>query len=683
MALTPKLRKLLALSATLATAVTLALSGVVAGIGALYDPSAMPNPNWVPALGLHLYLASPLFAAAATVMIVAPGMAVLWRMDPGPSGWPSLVVRGFLASYLLRFVAHSAVKLAVGSMSALAFWLVEGCLVAVVLWALLGTKDTGSEGRPAASQRTASGEGAEAPEPSATTASGVEQLGLLVAVPAVAAILLAPMLFWQDLNGDGVETLYMGWAMSDFVLPRFVGGSGFLGLGAGMTAMAPPVGWFVQMLGPSEAAARMVLLVYLPVVAFAVIALAEHASDGLSRIQRSAVLVMLVAFTTVLVYSATYSDYVPDAAAPAGLELLTLLCLSGMVLCLWEGRRTAFLAFVAVGFMARPTALMLVGLMVVATLVVLRGPERARMLRDLGWALAVCAGLLVLFEKVLLAQLGEGDPGYPSGSMVERYQYLRFTDVRRIAWAAVPGGIVGFVGLFALRAHDRYSRQLAIVLLLYFLAFFVPAFVALHHFVPVMALPLAVYLRTWKTSKAAYVAVAGAAVGVALVWPQTFDVQRPNRELGSRIEFRGLDLLEATAQHRSSQRLLDGASLLFPPSWDVADAAEERIDGGLAFAYYGATAPRGAREIDYVVAFETEAEPPGFVRVGERDGIVAYVRSEATWARDRTTAPSTRFGAPLFRVDRATSFEFIGARDGAYDLNLRDMPVIWRLFPGG
>lgn len=685
-ALTPKFRKLLAAVVTLATVVTLALSDVVAGIGALYDPSAMPNPYWVPALWLQLYVASPLFAAAATVMIVAPGMAVLWRLDPRPSGWPSLVVRGFLVSYLLRFLAHSGVKVAMGSMSTLTFWLVESGLVAVVFWALWRSGDSGCDAHAEAADRSEADASAvgETGEPSspASAGGGASQLGLLLAVPAAGAVLLVPMLYWQDLNGDGVETLYMGWAMADVVLPRFVGGSGFLGLGAGMTAMAPPVGWFVQMLGPSEAAARMVLLVYLPVVAFAVIALAEHASDGLSRLQRCAVLIMLVAFTTVLVYSATYSDYVPDAAAPAGLELLTLLCLSGMVLCLWEGRRTGFLAFVAVGFLARPTALLLVGLTVVATVLVVRGPERTRMLRDLGWALALCAGFLVLFEKVLLAQLGDGDPGYPSGSMVERYQYLRFTDLRRFAWAAAPGGIVGFVALFAFRAHDRYAKQLAIVLLAYFLAFFIPAFVALHHFVPVMALPLAVYLRTWKSPEATCLAVAGAAVGVLLVWPQTFEVQRPNRELGSRIEFRGLELLETTAEHRTSLRLLDGVSLLFPPSWDVANAAEERIDGGLAFAYYGETTPRGPAEVDYVLAFEDEPEPQGLVRVADRDGIVAFVRNEATWARDRTTPPSTRFGAPLFRVDRATSFEFIGARDGAYDVNLRDLPVIWRLFPG-
>jgi hypothetical protein len=517
----------------------------------------------------------------------------------------------------------------------------------------------------------------------AVPAGPPRRLALVGAIPALVTLVLIPQIFWQDLTVDGLEALEIGWSLKDFIVPRFPNDTGFMGLGIGMLSMAPPVSWFIQLLGPTEAAARLPLVLYLPVVAFLLIGLAEHGRDReLDRTGEAMILLVLTGLVAVMAFSATYDAYSADVSAPTAFETLTLACLAGALLALWEGRRVTFFAFVILGYFARPTALMLVLLLGVVTVALYRGEERKRMLLDIGMGLSLCVVSALVYEKVYLQWASGGSMSYGSESVLFRYRYLRFFDLRRLLWVMIPGGFLGFLALFAFRRHDRFSRQLSAVVLLYFLAFFVPAFVALHHFVPVMVLPVVVLLRTAGEAPGwlRHLALTGCVVGVLLSLPRSLHVDRSSRAIGARMAFGVGDYLGTPNEHRAALDARTAIFELFPATWDVDDRSRVLVGAPLPFLYYSARSGVSLDDADYAILPEAAAAPDGFSEAGRADGAVAYFRSRRVWEADLADTPPVEFGNPLFVLPRETLFWFMGVPAGAYDLHMGTVPVLWRFF---
>jgi len=650
-------------AAVASLALTALLSPSVAGIVFLFGDGLPAHPYFVPSHWLLLYVVSPLFAAAAVVMLLAPGVLLVLGSGGGrPRSWTSVVASGFLVAYGLRLLLHSVPKMAGGSLTPGLFWSVEGILMGVGAAGLWIGWRRGRLRMPYGPTR---------------------RLWLFLILPALVAVVLAPIVYWQDFTQDGFEALEIGRSLNDYVVPRFANRSGFMGLGIGMLSMAPPVSWFVQLLGPTEAAARLPLALYLPVLAFLLFGLAEHGGRARLGIWGEAmVILVLAAVVSVMGYSATYESYSADLSAPTAFETLTVACLSGIVFGLWERRMPTFLGFVLLGYFARPTTLMLLLLLAASTFVVLRGQDRRATLRYLGFALAVCAAAVVVYERIYLRWASGGTMSYAAESVLQRYAFLRFADLRRFVWVMIPGGILPFLALFAFRRQDMRSRHLSLVLLLYFLAFYLPAFVALHHFVPVMVLPVVVFLRVagdgppWLKP----VGVATCVVALALALPRHLHVDRSHRELGSRIAFEVGDYRGSPEAHREALASLAALASIFPEIWDVEDPSRERVGAPHSFLHYSAQSGVTVEQADYAILPDSMPPPPGYFEVGSAEGAVAYVRDEVTWKADLANAPSTEFGNPLFVLPRETLFSFIGYPAGEHDIDLGAVPVIWRLF---
>lgn len=651
--------------AALSLVVSAALSAPVAGVSHLWPEGLPPNPYFIPGQALLLYVAVPLFAAAAVGMLVAPGVltVIAWDGDR-PASWGSVLSRGFLLAYVGRTGLHSLVKLLGGSLGPGVFWTGEVVLLLAAAVAFAVRWRAGALVCPTGPLR---------------------RVALLAAVPAALALLLLPQLFWQDFTEDGLEALEIGWSLNQFVVPRFPNDTGFMGLGIGMLSMAPPVSWFIQLLGPTEAAARLPLVLYLPLAAVVIMSLAEVGRRRLGPLEGGIVLAALAAYVAIMGFSATYDRYAADFSAPTAFETLTLLCLSAGLLALWERRTPTFLAFVALGYLARPTALMLVLLLGVSTLVVMGGDDRRRMLRDVAFALGVCVAAIVLYEKIYLDWASGGAMSYEADSVLHRYRYLRLFDARRFLWVMIPGGFLPFLSLFAWRRQDPLSRQLSVVLVLYFLSFFFPAFVALHHFVPVMVLPVVVLLRLAPDAAPrgfTRVAFGSAVVGLALSLPWHYHVDRSSRELGSRFAFEvGQYGYETSpAEHRAALDSRGAVFQLFPATWDVPDASVRRVGAALPFLHYSWRSGSALQHADYAIVPESEQAPGGFLEVGRARGAVAYARDPDQWEADLAAPPPVEFGNPIFVLPPETLFSFVGAPAGAYDVDLGSLPVIWRLF---
>lgn len=643
-----------------ALALAAALAPSTAAISFLWTDGLPAQPYFVPEQALRLYVVAPLFAAAAVTMLLAPGVLTVIARG-GASTWTDAVVRGFLVSFAARVGLHSAAKLAGASLTPMVFWTGE-----IVLWAVAS----------ALVVHRWRADGLDLPT------GPNRRLALLWAIPAVVTVVLLPAIFWQDFTEDGLEALEIGWSLSEFVVPRFPNDSGFMGLGIGMLTMAPPVSWFVQMIGPTEAAARIPLVLYLPVAAFVLLGLAEHGRDrAVGRVGEATVLLVLAAFVSVMAFSATYDAYAADVSAPTAFETLTLVCLSGALLGLWQGHRAVFLSFVVLGYFARPTALMLVLLLGAVTPLVFRGAERRRVLLDLGLALGVCMLSVALYEKLYLQWASGGTMSYGSESVLFRYRYLTFLDPRRLLWVMIPAGFVAFLALFAFRPQDRFSRQLSGTLLLYFVAFSIPAFVALHHFVPVMVLPVVVLLRLVDDARPwlGRAALVGSIAGLLLALPHSTHVDHSSREIGARMAFEVGDYGGDPTAHRVALDARAAVFELFPATWDV-DASRIRVGASLPFLYYSDRAGVTLADADYAILPSGAPAPDDFELAGSADDADAYYRSRAAWERDLGDTPPTEFGNPLFVLRPETLFWFVGAPEGAYDLDMASVPFLWRFF---
>lgn len=657
----------LGLAIALVVAAGLELRGVLRSVADLY-PGALPSqPFFVPDHALLLYVASPLAVLGMVGMLLAPGL-LLALVTGGSHRLGLLAARTFGGALLLRVLTHSALKvLGVVPLGAGAFVLTEVALDAVLL-GLLALRLR--RGRPVAlpSER-----------------EDRRRFWWMVAIVILVAVLLLPALFWQDMTEDGLEALEIGRSLATHVVPRFpTSATGLMGLGIGMMTMAYPNGWFVSLIGPIEAAARLPLALYLPVLFVVLTDLVEYRSPRrLGALAEGAIVIALAAYVVTMVFSASYTPYSADASAPAAFETLTVLCIAATILFAWEGHTGWMLVFALLVCFARPTGLLVVALLGVGTLT-LAAPERRAQLARLGLAIVVCLVAGALYEKVFVPRAASGSGvAYASGSVLDRLRYLTFTDLRRVLFVVVPGGILPALALLAWRRQDPLARQLTVVSVLYFLFFYPQAFVALHHFVPVMILPIVVFWRIAMADDARWpagAAAVAAALALVLSLPRSFALDRPTREIGRATEVRVGNLNGDWSAYRDALHARLGVRALFRPEWEVPDAARERVGDALGVLYYAWRPRTSADSVNYVIQVEGAAPADGFTPVASRDGLTVFVRDTARWRHDRETPPRTDFRSALYEIPRSTLYPFIGVPAHAYQVDLARLPLLWRLF---
>jgi hypothetical protein len=663
------LRRMPVLGLTIAIVVGtgLGLRGVLRSVADLYPDALPPQPFFVPAHALLLYLAMPLALLGAVGMLLAPGF-LLALVAGGSRRFGMLAAASFGGALLLRALSHAALKLSgVVPLEVGTFTLTEVALDAALLGLLALRLQSG---RPVALPA----------EP-----EDRRRLGWMVAIVVLTAVLLLPALFWQDLTDDGLEALEIGRSLATHIVPRFpTSPSGLLGLGIGMLTMAYPNGWFVSLIGPVEAAARLPLALYLPLLFAVITGLIECRSPRrLGVMAEGSIVLVLAAFVVTMVFSASYTTYSADASAPAAFETLTVLCIAATILFAWEGRTGWMLGFALLAYFARPTGLLVLGLLALGTVALSPAERRGQLIR-LGGAIALCLGAAVLYEKVFLPRAAHGlGVAYASGSILNRVRYLTFTDVRRVLYLVVPGGILPALALLTWRRQDPLARQLTLFCVLYFLFFYPQAFIALHHFVPVMILPVVVYWRVALAGNARWpggAAALAAALSLVISLPRSFPLDRSIRALGKATDVRVGNLNGDWPAYRQALHGRIGLSSLFHPEWEVANPARERVGAPLGMLYYASRGRTAADTVNYVIQLEGAAPPAGFTAVAMKGGLAVFVRDTARWRRDRETPPRPDFRAALYDIPRSTLYRFIGVPEHAYQLDLARVPGLWRLF---
>jgi hypothetical protein len=576
-----------------------------------------------------------------------------------------LVVWSFGISYGLILLASTLFKLSFATpLSGNAFVVLVGCLSAVT-WGAFGLRVW---------------RGARVASPIADRRD-FRRIVWTLTIVVVFLLTAMPALLWQDMHDDGFEALEIGRSLSTHLLPRFPSPRAVLGIGAGMVSMAFPVHWFVALFGPLEVSARLPMLLYLSVLFCLLVELIEW--DSARRMgfpEEAALCIGLGAYATTMCFNASYNAYFADIAAPAAFETLTVLCISATIYFLWRDRLAWFLFFAILSYLCRPTGLLVLVFAGLAALIAMPD-RRVRRLKRIVLAIGLCVLVTVVYDSYYVASFAESDSGgIPFMGVLARFRYLRIGDFSRFLWVIVPSGFLPFFSLFLIRWQDSFSKFISVVALSYFSFFYIPAFVALHHFVPVMILPMVVFwrmvlnqssepvLRLQNRHVPALVMLATGALALGISLPRHFEIDRTMRYIGQKIDLRIGDYeTDFREQVRHADLLLD----IVPPDWEVEDPDQELISGYCSVIYYATRPKVGTASLNYLVK-APPGEPEGSFHEVANDGDAAlYVRDLEEWKRDQTRAPRTDFRSRAYEQPRTTLFRHWGAPQGFYTVDLK------------
>lgn len=637
------------------TIVTLAGS-VVAEVTSLFPEVAPAHPYFLPQHGWLLYVRLPAVALSAVALLLLPGVCLVLATGRA-SGWADVAVLGFGTSYLLNVALTTILKPVLGTPIDGADFRTGLAIVAATCWVALLWRVRAGVRWPL------------------TSSADTRRILWTVAIVLVTLLSLIPVMFWQDMNDDGFEALEIGRSLSRFYLPRWPFEPRVLGLGVGLIGMAYPVQWFVLLFGPLEASARLPLLLYLPALFWLVVQTAEQGSPRRMRFSEEAALfVAFATFTVTMAFNASYDPYFADVAAPAAFEVLTVLCMLAAFEALRAGRDGWFLWYAILGFLCRPTGLLVLGLYAVGCLLAAPGEAR-RWLPRIGVAIVICLGLAVAHEALYVPWvLGDATVGYASSSVFGRMRFIQFFDFRRLAFAAFPCGLLPFFSLFAWKRQDPFARVLTIVALAYFAFFYFQAFIALHHFVPMMILSLAIFWRnhlqrggllgSWTLP----VVFAAGAVSFWLSLPTHFEINRNVRPIGYRTAYL---VGNYESDYDEVVRHAELLSKLIPWDWDAKDPGVELVSSPNTIIYY-ATRPKPSDvRIDYVMQPLSDVPPPSFLQIASDEQAALYVRDEDTWRRDRYRELRVDFRSSLYYIPRETLYPHWGRPAGNYSLDLK------------
>jgi hypothetical protein len=636
---------------------------MVHNVGNMF-PTVLPdNPFFLTDHLFQLYVATPIIILAAIVVLLAPGLLAANLTRPH-AGLAETVVRAFGLAFGIRLLLHAGVMVTGYEWSEAGF-IIADLITTASLWAIFHVRIV--RGRsvawPFADSRNAA------------------RICIALAIPVLILLPALPFFFWQDMNGDGLEAFSLGHSLMYNFIPRFPSGGGLGGLGGGMISMAYPVHWFIMQFGLIDAAARLPVLLYAPVIFMALIALIEWRSDrSLGMIGEISVAVVVIAFVTTLGFWGRYNPYTGDFASPAAFEAFTVLGLCGLLLYHWRGERAAFLGFVLLAYFARPTTLIVLALLGVAALL-FGGKERSRLLVRIMLGLATCAAAFILYEKIYLPYAsGTGGVTYAASSVLNRYRYLQFTDIGRLAYWAIPVGFVPALALLAFRRQDLWSRIVAIVCLGYCLAFYLPAFVSLHHFAPLMVLPAVVFWRLALVTESRFwpaIALAGAVAALPFALPGSNTVFREFRGAGMATEYRVGRLYGSWAEHRAALANQAPVALIFGRPSSIADPSAQLNISPIVLLHYATLLPHDAPP-RYIIQSEGAPPPAGFVRIGAANQLAAFAHDSASWLADRARAPSVLSTTSPFFIPQEVLLPHLGVRAGAYELDLRSLPFLKR-----
>ena len=589
-----------------------------------------------------LYVAAPLVVLSSLALVMAPGLVAALILGRPRSFWEWLL-DAFGLSLLL-------VSVPVAVMQAIAGRSIVGASFVTVTMMMTAALGLWLYGRAAADAGRA---------PLIARPSGFA-VATVIGVPLLFMIATLPKFFWETFNGDGGHMFAATRLLLFKTLPFFEPGIGPIGGWPGINGLAVPFppSWFMRLFGESEVAIRLPLLLCLPLLAAAIITVAEAGTQTRLRpSETSLVWLSTIAYALTMCYSATYDPYSSEVSMPAPQDTLVMIAFLAAVAGHLRGSRVRLVLWSSLALLLSPAVVPLAGASLCAFFVIARGPARRQAMRyGLG---LICLLAAQTVAPSVLAALGAATGGSEHSGLrllMRQFGYVALLDVQRFAWVAIPCGLYPLAVLLAWRRADVETRALLVASAMLFAFFYSMGTVSLHYFVPVMLLPVAAFWRSFggRLRPGALAACyAAAIVAVFFTMPSNTAVADGARRIGERIEIVGFDTYA-----RGDNTLYGAAEAL---SQVLPTDAHHRVpDSGyggspVAWVYYSHRADPSIRK-HYSLRARSSPAPASGRAMGRTQISVVYVYSEAALADDLAMQPRGSYGRSILTVPRHVLF---------------------------
>ncbi len=633
---------------------------LIATISGHYHLAVSATPYLVPDYAGWLYLLGPLIVLSSLVLVMAPGLLLTLALKAAGS-----VAQWVLVGLGVSIVVTSGTA---GVMQAIMGRPLSGGGFTVVLLGLTAVSGGFLILRL--------GRGWQPEWPWRQPFARTTMLSLLL-VPTLALIVLVPKFYWENFNGDGAHAFESARLLLRQPFPFWPDSAGAIAGFPGMTSMLflYPVSWFIRLFGEVEVAARLPFLLFWAGLFAGIVALVDfQRKEKIRPVTQWLIWLGLAVYAATMAFSASYSPYMADIALPATQDTLQVALFLGFVLAFLQQRWLWTLFFVGLTLYCSPNGLLLIGFWIVAVSLT----ERPVPWRWLLWTGGSAAAFLVAAAMMtpLMSWLGQPVPGgeYDSSGLLRRLTYVTVVDWRRILYLLIPSGIVPGLALLAWRWQDRVARMLTLVTAAYFGFFFIQGSISLHHFSPVMVLPLVVLWRTADRLPAPskrwlWPVTAAAGVGALfLSLPADFTPHTTARQVGATIEFR------VAGYARSRPQVFRGAELLnelFPAGWATAVPTERYGGSPLPWTYYAHQPRADETAMNYLLQSVEDAPPLGMSLAASSGGFSLYVADTSAWERDRRLRPSTGTISAVYRIHKSTLYRGVPVTDGPPIIDVR------------
>lgn len=648
----------------LCAAIAFAGRGPVTHAMTLFDLGNRENPYFIPGYAFLLYVVTPVTSLALSVFLLAPGLVIAARFGSGNSigTW---LLKGFTISLVSIVGLTSVVQATTGMvLRGNAFF---GLVLALLVFCALVSVLAGRGGRSGA--RSGNGRGGTLSGPDWHSGdlafAGLASLSVLLVFSA--------KFYWENLSGDGGGTVQFTRLFINTLWPFWPEQAGTIAKAPSLTMVlfVLPASWFMRLLGESEFAVRVPYVLYTLMAYGVILDLIRVRRDDAGAAKASArvgfgvadhvlLIATLLLFTFCIVYSGGYNPYFGDSPMPAVREMLTMALFLGFILFFVRDEKLWMLITGLLCYLVLPTGGLWMLLWFGAVFLVWRPRPWPRLRRVFG-IMVLCAVFGLVAPHVFAAlSLPYGGEEFDAGAIVDRLRFVTVLDLRRLAFWAVPCGILPVVSLLYWRRQDNLSRALTVVSVTFFVFFYLQGYrVLLHHFIPCMLPPVIVFWRLGMLTTGPFrnglraAMAASLAVSVWLAWPKEVGLHRFDREIGQFMQasgprFEGYDVRALDTAH-----ILFGR--LFPIGWDDSDARERFYGAPLVWYFYSLQPRTGDQVINYQLR-PLETPPEGGRLFDSYDGYGLWIMDDALYEKQRTTVLPTDTGSPLFVVSRRDIF---------------------------
>jgi hypothetical protein len=609
--------------------------GAVEKAVALYPISQAGNAYFVPAHALLLYFVAPLVVLSACVLLLSPGLFLSIALN-GAETTGEWILTAFGISIVTIGGVTTIFQALAGPLTSGAFLLLVVSCSAAAFVVLLVRGDRLSCAWPMHARSTL-----------LTIAAGV----------LLCLILLAPKFYWEVLNGDGADAMESSKLLLRQTVPFWPASAGDKAAFPGITSMlfAYPASWFLRIFGEQEAAVRFPFLLALAAVVGGIVSLIETGRKTGAAMIAGLVWLSAAAYIAMLAFSASYDPYSADLSMPGAQDMLLVACYLGFILFFVRRRISWMALFAVLTFFSLPSGNTLILFWLMAVTLV----WKPRPWREIASAGAVLFGLLLVSALLpaLLARLHLPVPGneYSLRGLLTRLNSVQWGDWRRLLFLVVPCGILPAAVLPFWKRQDQVGRSLTLVTLIYFGMFFVQAYISIHHFAPVMLLPIVVFWRSdWagRERTRPYILAAAAGCGIIaclLSLPVNATPHQTPRIIGGAIEdrFGGYQ----TGDARTFRRI-ELFRYIVPFDWEETVPQKEYGGSPLVWNYYAQHASAETRAINYVLQPAAMPGPPGMHLLASEDDAALYVRDDRVLAEHRGLRPPSPPGSRIYAVPR-------------------------------